>query len=441
LEQLDLSTTQVIVLSDPQWPLGVLGLVAGQIAQTYGRPTILLSTDGLMGDDIARGSARSVSQIDLYELVKEQASLLRSFGGHPFAAGMSLEVGNIPLFTEAINQQFRQRFQILPPPTVQVDLTLTVADLEREGGQALFKELKLLEPCGMGNPVPKLLIENCWFESVWNRNIKDRKGNKVQYIKTEFELWDDTAAQGFPGLWWGHYRDEVPPGNCDVIVELDFNSYRGQKQQSPYEVRLIAVRSAAQSEAESREMLQILDWRQACPLNRSSESVAVVDQCPLSWDQLGVDLQQAQEQGKQAAMSYGLPIAIVDEQQVADRGVATIDGTEKATSAAATCWEQWVGVAKYLARTGQAVTYQQLQQKLSLSRRTLELGIQTLESWGFAFQVAEDRLRVQRTDAEPTADANQRLQTFLQAVQEEQFQQQYFQTVPLETVQATAGLP
>ncbi|MEO0377242.1 MAG: DHH family phosphoesterase, partial [Cyanobacteria bacterium P01_A01_bin.17] len=68
LEQLDLSTTQVIVLSDPQWPLGVLGLVAGQIAQTYGRPTILLSTDGLMGDDVARGSARSVSNIDLYEL-------------------------------------------------------------------------------------------------------------------------------------------------------------------------------------------------------------------------------------------------------------------------------------------------------------------------------------------------------------------------------------
>ncbi|PZD73699.1 Single-stranded-DNA-specific exonuclease RecJ [Acaryochloris thomasi RCC1774] len=443
LEQLDLSTMQVIVLSDPQWPLGVLGLVAGQVAQTYGRPTILLSTDGLVGDDIARGSARSVSRIDLYELVKEQAHLLQSFGGHPFAAGMSLEVENILLFTEAINQQFRQRFQTPPQPTVQADLTITVADLEREGGQTLFKELKLLEPCGMGNPVPKLLIQNCWFENVWNRNIKDRRGNKVQYIKTEFELWDDTAERGFPGLWWGHYRDEVPQGNCDVIVELDFNSYRGKQQQSPYEVRLIAVRPAAQSETESTETPQILDWRQTCPLDWSPESIAVVDQCPLSWDQLGVDLQQAQAEGKQAAMSYGLPVAMVHEQQAADRGVAAIAGEDSSnvTSAAVTCWEQWVGVAKYLVRTGQAVTYLQLQQKLSLSRRTLELGIQTLESLGFTFQVAEDRLHVQRTEEGPTADANQRIQTFLQAVQEEQFQQQYFQTVPLETVQATAGLP
>lgn len=439
LEQLDLSTTQVIVLSDPQWPLGVLGLVAGQIAQTYGRPTILLSTDGLMGDDIARGSARSVSQIDLYELVKAQAPLLQSFGGHPFAAGMSLKVSNIPLFTEAINQQFRQRFQRVPQPTVQADLTLTVADLENEGGQALFKELKLLEPCGMGNPVPKLLIQNCWFENVWNRNIKDRNGHKVQYIKTEFTLWDDTALQGFPGLWWGHYRDEVPQGNCDVIVELDFNSYRGKKQQSPYEVRLIAVRSAAaQAVIERTDTPQILDWRQACPLDWSPESIAVVDQCPLSWDQLGVDLQQAQADGKQAAMSYDLPPTIINEPQANDRGAASDADFQVA---AITCWEQWVGIAKYLARTGQAATYPQLQQKLSLSRRTLELGMQALESLGFVFQVSEDRLQVQRAEARSTADANPSIQTFLQAVQEEQFQQQYFQTVPLETIQATAGLP
>ena len=68
---LDLSTTQVIVLEDPQWQSGVLGLVAGQIAQEYGRPTILLTTaetEDMSANDIklARGSARSVHNIDLY---------------------------------------------------------------------------------------------------------------------------------------------------------------------------------------------------------------------------------------------------------------------------------------------------------------------------------------------------------------------------------------
>jgi single-stranded-DNA-specific exonuclease len=99
LAKLDLSTTSVIVLSDPQWPVGVLGLVAGQIAQEYGRPVILFSTEGseeinenspetqftsfldpesqtLSPSKIARGSARSANQIDLYQLVKGPSAFI-----------------------------------------------------------------------------------------------------------------------------------------------------------------------------------------------------------------------------------------------------------------------------------------------------------------------------------------------------------------------------
>ncbi|TAE55683.1 MAG: single-stranded-DNA-specific exonuclease RecJ, partial [Oscillatoriales cyanobacterium] len=265
LTKLDLSTTSVIVLSDPQWPVGVLGLVAGQIAQEYGRPVILFCTEGSEEiketipetkfidsfdsdsetlyqskiqnpkSKIARGSARSANQIDLYQLVKDQAHLLDRFGGHPFAAGLSLPVENIPLFTDAINQQLRQQYSTdsLTSAPVVADLKITVAEL----GKQLFQELKLLEPCGMGNPAPKLLIENCWFKNIYNRNIKDSQGKEVKYIKTSFEIWDESTHAGFPGIWWGHYRDEVPEGRCDATVELDFNTYT-----SNYEVRLIAVR-------------------------------------------------------------------------------------------------------------------------------------------------------------------------------------------------------
>ncbi len=100
----DLSTTGVIVLCDSQWPVGVLGLVAGQVAQQYGRPTILLTQDApavgtsadVSREPLARGSARSVNQVDLYDLVHSQAHLLTGFGGHPFAAGLSLPVENLP---------------------------------------------------------------------------------------------------------------------------------------------------------------------------------------------------------------------------------------------------------------------------------------------------------------------------------------------------------
>ncbi|HEY9653271.1 MAG TPA: single-stranded-DNA-specific exonuclease RecJ, partial [Coleofasciculaceae cyanobacterium] len=160
LAQLDLSTTSVIVLEDSQWPVGVLGLVAGQIAQEYGRPTILLSTEGEENGEsdkggntprFARGSARSVNTIDLYHLVKSQEHLLHRFGGHPFAAGLSLPVENIPLFTEAIDQQLRQNLfssGTVMMPRIEADLVVNVAEL----GKELFHELKLLEPCGMGNP-------------------------------------------------------------------------------------------------------------------------------------------------------------------------------------------------------------------------------------------------------------------------------------------------
>ncbi len=261
LTKLDLSTTHVIVLTDPQWSVGVLGLVAGQIAQEYGRPTILLSeeTDATRTSGeklLARGSARSFGTIDLYELVKNQAHLLDRFGGHPFAAGLSLAVENIPIFTDAINQLLGQTLGVSLSQTsvIEVDLILTVSELGRD----LFQELKLLEPCGMGNPVPKLLIQGCWFTNVWHRNQTDLRGNKVKYIKTSFEICDESIDKGFPGIWWGHYKDEIPSGICDAVVELDFNTYEKR-----YEVRLIAVQPTFQDTQviALNSVDWILDWR------------------------------------------------------------------------------------------------------------------------------------------------------------------------------------
>ena len=221
--------------------------------------------------------------------MKDQAHLLHRFGGHPFAAGLSLPIENIPLFTEAINQQLRQSLgSTTLTPTVQADLTVTVADL----GKELFLELKLLEPCGMGNPVPKLLIQDCWFENTWHRNQQDWQGKKVQYIKTEFDIRDDSAKSPFPGIWWGHYKDELPIGRCDCIAELDYNSFKKR-----YEIRLIAVRPSINSALNHSAILaplNHLDWRnqeqstvitQQSTVN-SQHSALILEDCPTSWDDL-----------------------------------------------------------------------------------------------------------------------------------------------------------
>lgn len=440
LAHLDLSTTNVIVLADPQWSVGVLGLVAGQIAQEYGRPTILLTIEegeanshaahALPGSrlpyPLARGSARSVHAIDLYELVKAQAHLLHSFGGHPLALGLSLPVENIPLFAAAINRQWREHQAELGMATetiVQADLTVSVAEL----GKDLFRQLKLLEPCGMGNPVPKLLIQNCWFTEVWHRNIQDWKGQKVRYIKTEFQLWDDSTQEGFPGVWWDHYRDEIPTGRCDAIVELDFNAYKKR-----YEVRLIALRAC---EPENHISVQatvdwILDWREKAstpdfqlPISDSNPEIIPITRCPASWDEMQTWFRRVMP-GQKLALAYSAP------EPDSPREV----------------WQRLVGIAKYLSRTGKPATRLQLHEKLGVGDRSLKSGFQALRWLGFEIISSEEGFYV-RWKAPPPAESHSDTQhppqreaiaQFLAIVREEQFQYRYFCSVPLAIVQTAA---
>jgi single-stranded-DNA-specific exonuclease len=420
LSQIDLSTTSVIVLEDPQWAPGVLGLVAGQVAIETGRPTILLSTEGMWdtaiensspNSPLARGSARSINSVDLYQLVKEQAHLLHRFGGHPFAAGLSLPVENIPLFTQAINQQLRQTLGgSTLAPTVQADLAVTVADL----GKELFLEFKLLEPCGMGNPVPKLLIQNCWFENAWHRNQQDSQGKKIQYIKTDFNIRDDSTKSPFPGVWWGHYKEELPPVRCDCIAELDYNSFKKQ-----YEIRLIAVRPNADA-INQVSTASILDWR-----NISNEeylglttqnSALLIKHCPTNWEDIRAWVRRSLYNQQQLAIAWSKPNHQPPSQ----------------------IWLTLVGLAKYLSRTNQPVTRVQLLEKLNIGNQSLFLGFQALKHLGFTVKREDNDLQFSWCGNDNETAIDNAITQFLAAVREEQFQQEYFAEVPISTIQALA---
>ncbi|MBD2354354.1 single-stranded-DNA-specific exonuclease RecJ [Tolypothrix sp. FACHB-123] len=418
LNQLDLSTTSAIVLADAQWPVGVLGLVAGQVAQETGKPTILLSTEVPPEDEtetsaqpLARGSARSINSVDLYQLVKDQAHLLHRFGGHPFAAGLSMVVENIPLFSEAINQRLRQSLggKTLAA-TIQADITVTVADL----GKDLFLELKILEPCGMGNPVPKLLIKNCWFENAWHRNQQDAQGKKVQYIKTEFDIRDDSTRNAFPGIWWGHYKDELPIGRCDCIAELDYNTFKKR-----YEIRLIAVRPSVDSVFTTHNSDLILDWRNQEKSELGNQQPAVVvAECPTSWDDLRAWWKRSLYNNQQLAIAWSKP-----NQQSPNK-----------------IWLTLVGIAKYLSRTNQLVTRVQLLEKLGIGDQTLLLGLKALKYLGFTVQRQDRYLHISQevkntaNGGTPTTQPDAAIAKFLAAVREEQFQRAYFAEVPLSTI-------
>jgi single-stranded-DNA-specific exonuclease len=400
IAKIDLSTTHVIILDDPQWPAGILGLVAGQIAQEYYRPTVLLSTSEL---PLAKGSARSIRDIDLYQLVSSQSHLLHRFGGHPLAAGLSLPIDNLPLFTEGINQQLRRTGidLISLSPSLEVDAVITISQL----GQSLFRELRLLEPCGMGNPAPKLLIQNCWFDNLWQKNPEDFKGKKVAFPLTTFKIWDQSVTEGFPGMWWGHTKGEISPQTrYDALVELDFNPYKDN-----YEIRLIALQPyQPQSLTYSSLQESLIDSR-----NREIDSsitqlnTLFLWECPRDWTQISRQYHQAILQNKKLVLAYSRPLQ---------------------KSAQAT-WITLVGIAKYLARTQKTVPRQQLQNRLNLSYHTLEIGLKLLSQNGF--KVKEDNQNLSFILVAAHSN-NFKIDRFLEAVALEAFLQQYFATVPVE---------
>jgi single-stranded-DNA-specific exonuclease len=308
---------------------------------------------------------------------------------------------------------------------MEADMVVTVAEL----GKELFYELKLLEPCGMGNPVPKLLIQNCWFEEVWNRNTQDLRGQKVQYIKTEFEIWDDSSSAGFPGIWWGHYKDEVPKGRCDALVELDYNNSKKRP-----EVRLLAVRSNLNTSFNIPTQVNwILDWRgedgemgrerefSNLSASSSNSDPLTVRECPTSWDELQVWFRRAMQSERKLAIAYPPP-----------KQLPSVE-----------IWQQLVGIAKFLSRTGQAATLKQLQDKLDISDRTLHVGLNALSLLGFQVKHSDWTLILSLPSTFAFSEAIDPATThaildFLLAIEEEQFRRQYFYQVPLSTIQSQA---
>jgi single-stranded-DNA-specific exonuclease len=412
LARLDLSTTNAIVLEDEQWQGGVLGLVAGQIAQKYNRPTILLNSSAdSEGNIYVKGSARSVNNIDLYQLVNSQAHLLHRFGGHPFAAGLSLLKENLPLFQQGIEQQLKQQLSNQQlEPTLTIDLVVTVADL----GQNLFRELKLIEPCGMGNPPPKLLIKNCRFTNIQNKNIEDRKGSKVQYIRTTFKIIDRFSDESFFGVWWEHYQDEIPENQeCNVVVELDFNTFKKK-----YEVRLIELQLAENSfslQTSTNQEAVIIDRRNQDNLQTSStnnSSLVLQNHCPLQWNEIRQKYYHAVKRKQKLVLNYNSPETTEAEQ----------------------IWQQLIGIIKYFSRTGQIVSKEQIKDKLNISDRSWNLGLQALKTIGFTYDNTDENYQFHCQNYLIEDRSTSVINSFLSIVAEEKFQQRYFTQVSLPVI-------
>lgn len=148
-KEIDLQTKHVIVAASANWPAGVIGLVAGKLMQQYGRPVLLFHLDEAAG--LAKGSARSISGFDLFKALTLCEGLLKTFGGHPVAAGLSLDIDKLDILQDTLCHLVAEQFSIQElRPSLKIDLRIAMDEMD----WPLFRQLQKLEPFGHHNPVP-----------------------------------------------------------------------------------------------------------------------------------------------------------------------------------------------------------------------------------------------------------------------------------------------
>lgn len=203
------------VVYSPEWHKGVVGIAASRLTETYYRPTIVLTAGD---EDIISGSARSVSDFDIYTAIDSCRDLLTNFGGHKFAAGLSMHLKDLP--------EFQRRFEeyvaahITPEqqvPTLEVEAEVELSDMNWK----MYKILQCLEPFGPSNERPLFLCRNL-INNHGTRAVSDGR-------HLHLDLTDCVVAMTGIAFGEGEKAEHLQNGkSVDVCFYLEENSYRGR---------------------------------------------------------------------------------------------------------------------------------------------------------------------------------------------------------------------
>jgi single-stranded-DNA-specific exonuclease len=210
-----LVNSKATVLFNPKWHKGVIGIVASRLVDYYYRPTVILTES----NGFATGSARSVPGYDLYQAVDACSDLLENFGGHKYAAGLTMKLENI--------SKFRKRFEKFVAETITTDQKIPVIEIDTEINlsditQEFYSMLKQFEPFGPENMAPVFLTEN-----VVDNGTGKPVGTKGDHLKLNliqeadpYKVYPAIAFQQgkrFPGIKNGNAFDI-----CYSIEENEF---------------------------------------------------------------------------------------------------------------------------------------------------------------------------------------------------------------------------
>lgn len=205
------------VLFQPDWHKGVVGIVASRLIEHYYRPTVILTRSNGM----ATGSARSVDEFDLYQAVNACSDLLESFGGHKYAAGLTLPVENVEAFKQRFEQYVEDTItedQMIPQ--ILIDQTITLDQISSK----FFRILKQFEPFGPNNQSP-VFVARGLQETGRSRQV----GRSWEHLKLSLAI-EPGSQQGIEAIAFnfGHLFNDIHKGKSfDMVFSVEENTYRG----------------------------------------------------------------------------------------------------------------------------------------------------------------------------------------------------------------------
>ena len=207
-----------------KWHKGVVGIVASRIIEKYYKPTIVLTGHG----DVITGSARSVKDFDIYSVLDSLKHYFIRFGGHKYAAGLSLKKENLELFKKAFEDEVKKHIKkenLFPKILIDHELSLKTLFRDANGQNIpkIFRIIQQMEPFGVGNPKPIFIFKNL---------INDSNPKIVGENHIKFQFSDVQKENTINGIWFNSISsyDLINNQNqMEVVGSIDENIFRNQR--------------------------------------------------------------------------------------------------------------------------------------------------------------------------------------------------------------------
>jgi single-stranded-DNA-specific exonuclease len=236
----------VLILSHPTWPAGVIGVVASRLVEQYHRPVILLSSPP---GEAARGSARSIETINITSAIGANQKLVRQFGGHPMAAGLSLDPERIADFRIALSRTVQDMgLGIQKEKDLQIDGYLTLPELSLE----LVEDLERLAPFGAGNP--PLVFATRDLRLTGYATV----GRANEHLQLTIE---DELEHTQHSIWWQGAGNSLPDAKFDLVYSVRASTYRGQRDVQIEWIDYRVAEAQSISLVDKKRPIEVIDLR------------------------------------------------------------------------------------------------------------------------------------------------------------------------------------